>query len=118
VHGDRTLLTEAVVNLLDNAVKWTPSRGRLKVESGRTDDASFATVSDSGPGIPPSFRDRLFDRFSRDAAAAYKGSGLGLSIVSEVVRLHRGRVRVDAAPEGGAAFRLTFPAPRATSGIV
>ena len=109
VRGDRTLLTEAVVNVVDNAVKWSPPGGRLSIASGKTAAEAFLAVADAGPGVDSQFREHLFDRFSRHPATAYKGSGLGLSIVSEVMRLHQGRIQVEDAPDGGACFRFTFP---------
>jgi heavy metal sensor kinase len=110
VHGDETLLLEAVMNLLDNAAKWSPQGGRLTVTTTCRDGTSALAVSDSGPGIDPAFRYHLFERFARHPAAPYKGSGLGLSIVSEVVRLHGGRIEFDSNEHGGATFRLSFPA--------
>jgi signal transduction histidine kinase len=109
VRGDGALLTEAVMNLVDNAVKWAGEHGAIVLSTGRTQDTVTLRVSDSGPGIDPAFRDRLFDRFSRDPATPYQGSGLGLSVVSEVARLHGGRIEVAAGRQGGAEFTLTLP---------
>jgi len=114
-HGDETLLMEAVMNLVDNAVKLSRDTGSIAITTTAADHASVFAITDSGPGIDSSFREHLFDRFSRDPATTYKGSGLGLSIVSEVVKLHDGRIEVEAAEPEGTTFRLSLPA-RASAG--
>jgi len=92
VQGNAPLLAQAVANLLDNAVKYTPAGGRvvLTVEGNRV------TVADSGPGIPTDQRDAVLRRFVRlDAARATPGNGLGLSLVDAVARLHRAHLELD-----------------------
>ena len=111
VFGDRMLLTEAVMNLVDNATKWTTQGGRVLVITTRSEPDSVFEVSDSGPGIDGEFRVHLFERFNRHPTTPYKGSGLGLSIVSEVVRLHKGKVDVKESVYGGATFCISFPYP-------
>jgi two-component system heavy metal sensor histidine kinase CusS len=115
VLGDMDLLLEAVTNLFDNAVKWTPAGGAISVSTSCENNESRFSIADEGPGIDASFRKNLFDRFTRHPAAAYKGTGLGLSIVGEVVRLHDGRIEL--APPGGrgAEFRVTFPSANLTA---
>lgn len=113
VHGDPTLLMEGVMNLFDNATKWSREGGPLTVATTLETGKPVLTVSDSGPGIDSEFREHLFERFNRHDSAAYKGSGLGLSIVSEVARLHGGEIEVDTGKHGGARFRLALtPAAR------
>jgi signal transduction histidine kinase len=86
VRGDPDLLFEAVANLLDNAIKFTPTGGRVAL-SLRADGE--ITVADSGPGLPPELKDALFQRFTRgDKARHLPGNGLGLSLVAAVARLH------------------------------
>ncbi|MGC1238553.1 MAG: HAMP domain-containing sensor histidine kinase [Acidimicrobiales bacterium] len=100
-------LNRAISNLLTNAVKFTPEGGRIMVRSSE----GAVSVGDSGPGIADEDRQLVFDRFWRSPSArALPGSGLGLSIVAQVVEEFRGTVTVDRDPElGGARFTLTFP---------
>ncbi len=107
VSGRQDRLVRAISNLLTNAIKFTPAAGRIVVRSSQ----GVVTVSDTGPGIADDERDRVFDRFWRSAAArSLPGSGLGLSIVAQVVDEFGGTVRVDRDPElGGARFTIVLP---------
>jgi len=78
-------------------------------KSSRAAGSTLLTVSDSGPGINSEFQKHLFERFNRHESAPYKGSGLGLSIVSEVTRLHGGEIEVGTGEHGGAGFKLRLP---------
>jgi signal transduction histidine kinase len=104
VHGVRELLAQALANLVDNAIKYGVSpdgaRGRIEVTLRRVGEEAVIGVRDSGPGIPASDRDRVLERFVRlDASRSRPGSGLGLSLVSAVARLHGGRIVLeDGAP--------------------
>ena len=104
VHGVRELLAQALANLVDNAIKYGVSpdgaRGRIEVTLRREGEEAVIGVRDSGPGIPASDRDRVLERFVRlDASRSRPGSGLGLSLVSAVARLHGGRIVLeDGAP--------------------
>jgi two-component system, OmpR family, sensor histidine kinase MprB len=103
VYGDGAGLSRAVLNLMDNAAKWSPSGGRVGVYM-RQLDASHAelVVFDHGPGIPPQERGLVFERFFRSASArAMPGSGLGLAIVKQVVLRHGGALRVEDTVPGG-----------------
>ena len=103
VEGNPDELHRMVLNLLDNAVKWSPPSGTVRI---RLHDGTL-TVDDEGPGIPESDREQVFDRFYRsDAARAMPGSGLGLAIVREVAEAHGGSVSAEEAPGGGALLRL------------
>lgn len=115
VHGDETLLNEAVMNLFDNAVKWSSEGGAVTVTVSIDGPTATCTFADSGPGVDDAFREQLFDRFQRHPATPYKGSGLGLSIVSEVVRLHGGQIEITESEHGGAAFRMALPSSPAAS---
>ena len=115
VYGDAAGLARAVLNLLDNAAKWSPPGGRVAV-SLRQIDSQHAelVVADQGPGIPPMERGLIFERFYRSASArAMPGSGLGLAIVQQVVLKHGGSLRVeDAVPGGqppGTAMHVVLP---------
>jgi two-component system sensor histidine kinase MprB len=107
VLGRRDRLIRAVSNLLTNSVKFTPTNGHITVSAGE----GTITVSDSGPGISEEDRPFIFDRFWRAASArALPGSGLGLSIVAQVVAELGGTVSVDRDPQlGGARFTITLP---------
>ncbi|MHA0288882.1 ATP-binding protein [Mycobacterium sp. C3-094] len=103
VYGDAAGLGRAVLNLLDNAAKWSPPGGRVGVRL-RQIDANHAAlvVSDNGPGIPANERDLVFERFYRSTAArAMPGSGLGLAIVKQVVVKHGGTLLVTDTVDGG-----------------
>ena len=100
---DGELLFEAIGNLLDNAIKFTPPGGVIRVELSGTDAEPVISVSDSGPGIPPDQRKSVLQRFYRaDEARNVPGSGLGLSLVDAIVRLHGFAFLLDEAIEGGA----------------
>ncbi len=112
VLGRRDRLERAISNLLTNAIKFTPQGGRIVVESRN----GMVSVGDSGPGIAEADRPFIFDRFWRSASArALPGSGLGLSIVAQVVNELQGTVGVDRDPVlGGARFTITLPIAGAT----
>ncbi|WP_209305676.1 HAMP domain-containing sensor histidine kinase [Mycobacterium sp. PS03-16] len=102
VYGDAAGLGRAVLNLLDNAAKWSPPGGRVGVRLTQTDPVhADLVVSDRGPGIPPAERRLVFERFYRSTAArAMPGSGLGLAIVKQVVLKHGGALRIEDTDPG------------------
>ena len=109
---DRLVLREAITNLLDNAIKYGPPDSAIDIRVRREGDHGIVEVADRGPGIPPSQRDRIFDRFFRlDEARsrASGGTGLGLSIAKWAVEVHGGRIVVDENPAGGSLFRIFVP---------
>ncbi len=103
VYGDAAGLARAVLNLLDNAAKWSPPDGRVGVRLTQIDPVhAELVVSDHGPGIPPQERQLVFERFFRSTSArAMPGSGLGLAIVKQVVLKHGGALRVEDTVPGG-----------------
>jgi two-component system, OmpR family, sensor histidine kinase MprB len=103
VYGDGAGLARAVLNLLDNAAKWSPPGGRVDVRLAQVDALhAELVVSDYGPGIPPQERSLVFERFFRSTAArAMPGSGLGLAIVKQVVLKHGGTLLVRETVPGG-----------------
>jgi hypothetical protein len=109
--ADAGLVEVALENLLSNAWKFTARQAQTEIELGSIQSAGLAIffVRDNGVGFDPRFKDKLFKPFQRlHDERAYPGTGLGLSTVQRVVRLHGGRVWVEAAPEGGATFSFTL----------
>ncbi|MGH6871982.1 MAG: sensor histidine kinase [Rhizomicrobium sp.] len=100
IEGNRSLISQALANLIDNAIKYTPAGGKVKVAVSDTAGGVALSVSDNGPGIPPSDRARVLERFVRlEASRNSPGTGLGLSLVSAVARLHDARFELaDNAP--------------------
>jgi signal transduction histidine kinase len=96
VMGDRDLLFQAVTNLLDNAIKYTPRGGSIMLDLRQADGAVELSVADDGPGIPADERDKVVQRFYRlERSRATPGSGLGLSLVAAVAQLHRAKLRLE-----------------------
>jgi signal transduction histidine kinase len=114
MHATRQLLAQAVANLVDNAIKFTPNGGRVRLVASGTRESIVLEVTDSGSGISPGDRPKALERSRRLAnASGTPGSGLGLSLVNAVAQLHGGRFELgDNAP--GLVARLTFAreAPR------
>ncbi|HLK12465.1 MAG TPA: ATP-binding protein [Candidatus Binatia bacterium] len=111
VDADRLVLRRALVNLVDNAIKYTPVGGRVEVTVGSEDGRPTVAVTDTGPGIAAAHRERIFDRFYRvDTARARDGAGLGLAIARWAVEANGGRIEVRGAQGQGATFRIVFGA--------
>jgi signal transduction histidine kinase len=110
IEGDRELLTQMLVNLVENGLRHTPPGATVVVRTARTGSAVTIAVVDNGPGVPAPERERLFDRFYRlEASRSTPGSGLGLALVAAIAKLHGAEVRLaDAAP--GLEARVTFAA--------
>lgn len=98
IHGNPILLGELINNLVDNALRYTPSGGHITVRVSQPDGRPRLEVEDSGPGIPLAERERVFDRFYRVLGTVADGSGLGLAIVREIAQKHRGEVRIEGHP--------------------
>jgi signal transduction histidine kinase len=111
VRGDQDLMREAVSNLVDNAIKFTPPGGAVRIEARMAGGQPFLRVSDTGPGVPPQERERIFDRFYRgERSGQSPGHGLGLSIAETIANLHGFKLAVeDNHP--GARFELRAAAP-------
>lgn len=109
VQGDRDLLFQAFANVLDNAAKYTPRGGHIRVAMDPAVGGGRVSIADSGPGIPAEARDKVFQRFYRlEASRSSPGNGLGLSLVAAVAKLHHADVRLeDNAP--GLRVVFTFP---------
>lgn len=108
LHADRARLQQALGNLVDNALRH--GAGRIVLDATAVGGRTVLSVSDEGPGFPPGFEGRAFERFSRgDEARSSGGSGLGLAIVDAVARAHGGEARARTRPEGGAEVALLLP---------
>ena len=108
--ADSVRLGQAVNNLLDNALKYTPAGGRVSLAVRAEPRVAAIIVTDNGPGVPPIEREAIFRRLYRgDSSRSQRGLGLGLSMVKAIVEAHGGTVRVDDAPEGGARFTVEIP---------
>jgi signal transduction histidine kinase len=107
VSGDATKLGWALSNLIGNALRYTPPGGVIRVAASAQGDGVRVAVSDSGPGIPPDQRERIFERYAQgDRPGA---AGLGLAIVRDVVQAHGGRIFLESEPGRGSRFILELP---------
>ncbi len=109
VIGDRTRLTQIVMNLLSNALKFTPAGGRVGLALETDPPWGVVRVSDTGPGIPPDEIGHVFDRFFRGRGSRAGGSGIGLSVVRELARAHGGDVRAENHAGAGTDFTVRLP---------
>ncbi len=109
VVGDGTMLREMIVNLVDNALRYTQAGGTVTVKLAAIDGEGVLTVADDGPGIPADEREHVFERFYRLAGATQEGSGLGLAIVREVVENAGGRVTLADGAAGGLVVDVRLP---------
>ena len=114
VRADADRIHQVLVNLLDNAIKFTPAGGRVSVSFGCADGQISCTVTDTGPGIPSEEIPHLFERFyrgdrARARAEGESGAGLGLAIVKAIVKAHTGRVWVESELGQGASITFTLP---------
>lgn len=110
IWGDRNLLQRVLLNLLDNALKFTPPGGKIGVEVNQPDpETVLFVVSDTGPGISSEHHQAIFDRFVRAGQTEVRGTGLGLAFCRLAVEAHGGRIWVESAPGQGANFKFTLP---------
>ena len=110
IEGDRQLLAQALSNLLDNAVKYVPEGGKITLKVEIKNDKAEIRLDDSGPGIPPLMRKKVFDRFVRvDPSRTLPGTGLGLSLVKAFIELHQGSITLSESKLGGTLFVILLP---------
>jgi signal transduction histidine kinase len=112
VHIDENYMARVIDNLVSNALKYTPSGGRVKVRATSDDNNATIEVSDTGLGIPEQDLPHIFDAFYRVRQGEYEsieGSGLGLSIVKTIVEQHGGKVKVESKPGQGSTFWVILP---------
>ncbi|MDH7489180.1 MAG: ATP-binding protein [Anaerolineae bacterium] len=112
VEADATRMEQVLTNLVDNAIKFTPAGGRIVISGEDLGDRVLISVADTGIGIPPSEREKIFERFYQvdsGATRPYRGTGLGLSICKHIVEHHRGRIWVEGAEPQGSVFKFILP---------
>jgi heavy metal sensor kinase len=110
VAGDRDRLKQVLVNLVDNAIKYTPADGHIWVKVGSEGDNAVLAVEDTGVGIAPDHQDKVFERFYRVSPdRGESGAGLGLAIVKSIIHAHGGNVVLRSKPGLGSAFRVELP---------
>ena len=107
--ADRFVVRQALINLVDNAIKFTPAGGEIRIRVAEASDHVLIDVIDSGHGVDPSARDHIFDRFYRAADSGTTGAGLGLSIAKGAVEAAGGRLTLVASGPGGSTFRIMLP---------
>ena len=115
VTADRLVLREAITNIVDNAIKYSPPGTAISIRVGVEREEAVLTVADEGPGIPAEHRERIFDRFFRIDEARSRdrgGTGLGLAIAKWAVDVNGGRITVGDSTPRGATFRVSLPADR------
>jgi signal transduction histidine kinase len=112
--ADRVGVRQALINLVDNAIKFAPPGDRIRIRLSETPTHAMIDVVDSGPGVPPEARARIFDRFYRGDATDAGGSGLGLSIARGAVEANGGQLTLETTGGSGSTFRITLP--RAAAG--
>ncbi len=119
IVGDRSRLEQVMMNVIGNAIKYTPDGGHIHITAGSTEDTVWMEVSDDGIGIPEKDRERIFDRFYRvDKARSREsgGTGLGLSIAREIVNRHHGSIALAPHAGQGTTVRLTLPISQSQAG--
>ncbi len=109
VMMDPVQIDQVLTNLLENAVRFSPPGGEVRVVVSRWRDGVQIRVSDQGPGVPPEERELVFEPFYRGSSAAGRGTGLGLAIARAIVLAHGGRIRMEGAPSGGASVVVELP---------
>ena len=115
VYADAERVRQVVINLLDNAIKYTPVHGTIQVSVlHRTSQKVEVSVGDDGPGIPNENRDRIFeDHFRLQRDSDQDGYGIGLALCQRIIRAHYGQIWVDSIPNQGSCFHFTLPVHRA-----
>ena len=119
IVGDRSRLEQVMMNIIGNAIKYTPDGGHIRITAGATEDSVWMEVCDDGIGIPEKDRDRIFDRFYRvDKARSREsgGTGLGLSIAKEIVQRHHGSISLAPHEGPGTTVRLVLPIAQEQNG--
>jgi len=110
IKADAVAVNSALTNLLSNALKFTPGGGEVNVSVGEDENGVAFSVADTGPGIPPEFRGRIFEKFFRvPVAGGPTGAGLGLSVAKNIIEAHSGHLEFTCPSDGGVIFRFRLP---------
>ena len=110
IEGNRSLIAQALANLVDNAIKYTPAGGKVRIRTSVSDQGVELSVADSGPGIPKTDRPRVIERFVRlEASRNSPGTGLGLSLVAAVAHFHHAELLLEDNEPTGLNAVLRFP---------
>jgi two-component system sensor histidine kinase KdpD len=113
VYLDELLFHQVLVNLLENAARYTAAGSEIKISAGHNDTGLCLEIADTGPGFPPGDEQRIFEKFYRGAQEhSRSGTGLGLAICRGIVELHGGRISASNRTGGGAVFRIELPQPK------
>ena len=120
ILGDERMIKQMLMNLLNNAVKFTPGGGSVVLHATAESDGALAlTVSDTGIGIAPDNIERVMEPFSQidsSLSRKFEGTGLGLTLVNAMMRVHDGTVSIDSTPGAGTTVTLRFPSSRVHAG--
>jgi len=109
VRADKAQIVRVLVNLLDNAIRHTPSGGQIAVSARTLDRRIEFAVEDTGAGIPPEYLPRIFERFVQVPGATGGGAGMGLSIAQTIVKAHGGQIQVESELGKGSRFSFALP---------
>lgn len=110
IWADRDKISQIVINLFNNAIKYTHVGGEVGIKLITKENELYFEISDTGPGIPKEYKDKIFDKFERITAEKIEGTGLGLPIAKDIVMLHKGRIWLES--EAGKGSRFIFVLPR------
>jgi two-component system sensor histidine kinase KdpD len=110
IFADSVMIEQVLVNLLENALRYTPAHSALEITVKEQPSAMEISVGDYGPGIPKGMENRLFEKFFRlRQEGAQSGVGLGLAICKAIIDVHGGAIRAENRPTGGAVFTFSIP---------
>jgi signal transduction histidine kinase len=110
ILADEEILSHLWINLLGNAIKFSPAKGVIKITLVQKDDEAVVTISDTGAGMDDEMQRRIFEKFYQgDSSRATEGNGLGLSLVKRILELENGKISVDSEPGKGTRFTVTLP---------
>ena len=112
IKVDEQAFEEALSNLIDNAIKYSPEKGKIHITTRIKDGSGYCQVADQGIGIPQEYQTKVFEQFFRVEGALTqktRGTGLGLSLVKHIMLAHNGEVKLVSKPDQGSTFTLIFP---------
>ena len=109
IYADRDRISEVVINLLNNAIKYTPKKGNVEVKLRLTKKEVRFEISDSGAGIKEQDFEKIFDKFERVTTGTQEGTGLGLPITKDIIELHKGKIWVECKIKKGSKFIFVLP---------